>query len=91
MFSVNLLPPFLRGYQLPVVGAAVLSVAVAGCTSWHATPPSSALGSSDAATIRVTTANGSVLIIHQPQLRNDSLVGWRRPPRESRAETVGEV
>lgn len=59
------------------LAAAVLVLAAAGCSRWGITSvaPRAAVQDSRPETVRVTTFEGSTVILAQPEVRGDSLVG----------------
>lgn len=61
----------------------LLAAALSGCaTNWQPTPaaPAQALHDLGPADVRVRRANGDYVVLRDPAVEGDSLVGWEVPP-----------
>ena len=76
------------GLQGPGIGRGRLAVAIsmslqAGCVmNWQAqpAPPAEVIQASGESEIRVTLISGASVVIRDPWVEGDSLVGWQQPP-----------
>jgi hypothetical protein len=66
----------MRAVRRPLA-AILLSLQVASCTSWRvaSVSPAQLIAEEQPAKIRVTRSDGTRLVLHQPSVQGDSLVG----------------
>lgn len=86
--------------HLPVRGLMLLAVLQAGCiTSWQTQPaaPAQVIQTSGESEIRVNLNSGTSVVLRDPWVEGDSLIGWQVPgsladaPVERRALAVADV
>ncbi len=76
------------------IAALLLGLYLAGCYSWHreALSPIEAVSQAEPSTIRVTTRDGTLLVLDHPAVRNDSIVGrTREGPVQLAAYEIGRL